>query len=277
MNQALVHGGQVDVVDFIRRLLDRQRKLAQEARLLGEALEEAITWLPNPQQALPLNAGEFDRMVYTYIARLTAGGSSAGSADPMPPNTSLAVLLQPNFPMDFDAVENALPDYSPRLVAGLRRRAWRDHLRNIGYPHTSGSRCDIEGFDRVLYLVQTDPTVPIMNWPSDTPRPVPLHVLRENFGLANRRRLRVRRPPPRFQEPQGPLAARVGRRRALPAAVGRRRASASRPALHGRRRGHRAALPERRTHARANRRRVPPRATRDRSRSRDSAGPERVD
>ncbi|CAE7894031.1 Catsper1, partial [Symbiodinium microadriaticum] len=115
VNQALVHGSQVDVVDFVRRVLDRQRKLRHEDRLLGEALEEAIAWLPHTQQALPLNAAEFDRSVYAHVARLVASGSATGSADPPAPDTSLAVLLQPNFPEDTDAVSTALPGFSPAV------------------------------------------------------------------------------------------------------------------------------------------------------------------
>ncbi|CAE7219725.1 unnamed protein product [Symbiodinium microadriaticum] len=92
---ALAHGGQIDIIDFVRRLLDRQRKLRREEQLLGEALEEAITWLPHPQQALPLNAAEYERFVYNYIARLSASGSASGSADPPPPDTQLCQGILP--------------------------------------------------------------------------------------------------------------------------------------------------------------------------------------
>ena len=276
VNQALVHGGQVDVIDFIRRLLDRQRKLRREAHLLGEALEEAISWLPVPQQSLPLNAAEYERQVYNYVAQMTARGSAVGSTDPQPPNTSLAVLLQPNFPEDIPAVAEALPGYSPSLVAGLRRRAWRDHLRRLQYTPDSSSSPRRANHDRVLYLVQTDPSTPIMNWPHDTPRPVPPQVLRENFGLANRRRLRVRRPSPRLTGETAPRALQQRRRRA--------RAAGPR-AVHPHRR-RRAGVPRRRVSL-LRRRVLPPleptradpsgrpsgRQSRDRSRSRD-AGPE---
>ena len=251
VNQALVHGSQVDVVDFVRRVLDRQRKLRHEDRLLGEALEEAIAWLPHTQQALPLNAAEFDRSVYAHVARLVASGSATGSADPPAPDTSLAVLLQPNFPEDTDAVSTALPGFSPAVG--------------------TNTQADRYNVDRSLYLVQTDPTTPIMNWPSDTPRPVPPHVLRENFGLANRRRLRVRRPPPRLHEASDPGAVLRDHRPVPEQALG--------PGLARRRRGRtrrRRAAGRRRLLPRRDLRRDPD--DRDRSRSRDG-GPlvERVD
>ena len=280
VNQALAHGGQIDIIDFVRRLLDRQRKLRREEQLLGEALEEAITWLPHPQQALPLNAAEYERFVYNYIARLSASGSASGSADPPPPDTSLAVLLQPNFPEDVDAVQAALPGYPPSMVAGLRRRAWRDHLRRLGYTQTASSVARRRDYERVLYLVQSDPNTPVLNWPPDTPRPVPPQVLRENFGLANRRRLRVRRPPPRFTE-TAPPRARLHRRRCAPAAGPRalhrhrrRRAGGSRRRALLRRRVVPPASPGRASQSE----RPASRAAPDRSRSRDGPpGVERVD
>ncbi|CAE7630414.1 ANKRD17 [Symbiodinium sp. KB8] len=142
VNQALMHGGLVDVSDLIRRLL---------------ALEEAITWIQHPYQALPLNAAEFERVIFDCVSQLAAEGSASSSSSELPhPDNSLAVLLQPGFPETVEAVNEALPDYDPHIIAGLRRRAWQEHLRRLGFPATS--RPPPVGYDRALYLVQSSVT-----------------------------------------------------------------------------------------------------------------------
>ena len=201
VNQALQYGGTVNIVEVIRRLLDRQRHHRHLDRLLGEALEECLAWIDHPQQALPMNAAEFERVIWEAVSLEASRGSSPGSSSALPaPDNSLAVLLQPDLPADVEAVTAALPGYSPSVVHGLRRRVWRSHLRRIGYYPDHLPRAD-SWIPRPLHLVQANSSVPVLNWPVDEPRPTPPHVLRNNFGMANRRRLRTRRPPPVLRPP----------------------------------------------------------------------------
>ena len=159
-------------------------------------MEECLGWIDHPQQALPLNAAEFERMIWEAVSMEAARGSSQSSSSMLPaPNNSLAVLLQPNLPADVEAVTAALPGYPPSVVHGLRRRVWRTHLRRIGYYPDQRPRED-SWIARPLYMVQVNSSVPVLNWPDEEPRLTPPHVLRQNFGVANRRRLRTRRPPP---------------------------------------------------------------------------------
>ena len=152
-------------------------------------------------------------MIFDCVSQLAAEGSASSSSSELPhPDNSLAVLLQPGFPETVEAVNEALPDYDPHIIAGLRRRAWQEHLRRLGFPATS--RPPPVGYDRALYLVQVNQSMSIPNWPPETPRPIPPPVLRDTFGLANRRRLRVRRPAPRLHAADPALPLQAARRRA---------------------------------------------------------------
>ena len=112
VNRALVHGSQADVQDLIRRLVDRQRRLRHLDQLLGEAIEE-LGWLQPGQHAVPLNAASFDAQIWARVSREAASGSQGPSVETLPPNTSPAVLLQPDFPPDVEAVHAALPGVLP--------------------------------------------------------------------------------------------------------------------------------------------------------------------
>ena len=197
VNRALVHGNLADVQDLIQRLVDRQRRLRYLDELLGEAIEEALGWIQPGQHAMPLNAASFETQIWERITREAASGSQATSVETLPPNTSLAVLLQPGLPQDVSAVFAALPGFSPSVVAGLRRRAWQVHVQALGFERPRRPRGT--GMARTLHLVQTDASVPVPNWPPDEPVPTSPHVLRHRHGRANRRRLRARRPLPALQ------------------------------------------------------------------------------
>ncbi|OLQ04237.1 hypothetical protein AK812_SmicGene12696 [Symbiodinium microadriaticum] len=146
-------------------------------------MEECLGWIDHPQQALPLNAAEFERMIWEAVSMEAARGSSQSSSSMLPaPNNSLAVLLQPNLPADVEAVTAALPGYPPSVVHGLRRRVWRTHLRRIGYYPDQRPRED-SWIARPLYMVQVNSSVPVLNWPDEEPRLTPPHVLRQNFGM----------------------------------------------------------------------------------------------
>ncbi|CAE7215430.1 unnamed protein product, partial [Symbiodinium sp. KB8] len=162
----LLYGSPVDVHDFIRRLVDRQRRLRHLDQLLGEAVDEALGWWTHPMSSLPLNAATFESNIWSIISReVSQGGDASGlSNSSSPPDTSLAVLLQPGFPLDEEAVMQALPGFHPQIIAGLRRRAWREHVNTLGYSMDSRSSTWTQ---RELHLIQTDAEREIPNWPAD--------------------------------------------------------------------------------------------------------------
>ena len=195
----------MDVADLIRRLLDRQRRLRHCQRLLGEALEEAVTWLNIPSEAMPLNAATYEATIWAAVAREAALGEVSSTSSPSY-LSELAVLLQPGFPETVEAIQHALPDMGMDRVAGLRRRAWQRHMQGVlGCSHM------VQLPAQNLYLVQTNASAPIHNWPSEVPRPTMPHHLRERYAFANRRRLRaIRRPTllprPLPDSPQGDVS-----------------------------------------------------------------------
>ncbi|OLQ01194.1 putative cleavage and polyadenylation specificity factor subunit 1 [Symbiodinium microadriaticum] len=113
----MVFANTADVVDALHRLLARSRALVRNQRLLLEALEEAVLWLPVPPSAPVLNGPTLDVEVWANVARL------AGHADGAPPTSTVpvprpahAVLLQPGLPSNLSAIRDALPGLPDRAT-----------------------------------------------------------------------------------------------------------------------------------------------------------------
>ena len=106
----------------------------------------------------------------------------------------------------------ALPGFHPQIIAGLRRRAWREHVNTLGYSMDSRSSTWTQ---RELHLIQTDAEREIPNWPADVPLPLTPHQLRGRYGVGARRRLHARRPPPRVLPSAPDLPAETALREPL--------------------------------------------------------------
>ena len=162
-----------------------------------------MTWTPGSQASLPLNAATFEADIWGVITMEASEGSAAVSSAVESPNTSLAVLLQPGFPASSDDIRRDLPGFSPRLIAGLRRRAWQAHVATtdllVGGDDDPAARQRGPWPARNLYLVQANASQEIPNWPADMPQPIPPHRLRVRHGVANRRRLLRSRPAARLR------------------------------------------------------------------------------
>ncbi|CAE7905457.1 unnamed protein product, partial [Symbiodinium microadriaticum] len=167
------------------------------------AQHEVVTWTPGSQASLPLNAATFEADIWGVITMEASEGSAAVSSAVESPNTSLAVLLQPGFPASSDDIRRDLPGFSPRLIAGLRRRAWQAHVATtdllVGGDDDPAARQRGPWPARNLYLVQANASQEIPNWPADMPQPIPPHRLRVRHGVANRRRLLRSRPAARLR------------------------------------------------------------------------------
>ncbi|CAE7028561.1 unnamed protein product [Symbiodinium sp. CCMP2592] len=203
VSRQAIHGGQADIIDLIRRLLDRQRRLRHVDRLLSDAIEEALQWVHLPLVAVPLNSGTMEGHIWHTVSQQASFGSAPSESTPSQTASSPAVLLQPGFPRTIEEIVYALgDDYSePSRFAHLRRRAWRVHVHNILQAADGVLPANEPDQDRDLYLVQINEDMPIPNWPEDEDahRPeIPWHRLSVD-GL--RRRGRTRRPPPRFADP----------------------------------------------------------------------------
>ena len=181
----MVFANTADVVDALHRLLARSRALVRNQRLLLEALEEAVLWLPVPPSAPVLNGPTLDVEVWANVARL------AGHADGAPPTSTVpvprpahAVLLQPGLPSNLSAIRDALPGLPDRDTAGLRRRLWRRHVAEQ-HVLAEGSAPSATASGEPLFLVQTDESaaVPI---PANHP---PLRRVPRGQEVHQRRRL----------------------------------------------------------------------------------------
>ncbi|CAE7358653.1 pol [Symbiodinium sp. CCMP2592] len=208
VNTNMVHGGQVDVIETILRLLTQLRGLRHRERLLLEAIEEALEWVTVPLEATPMNAGIYERAILEAVNREAQFGDEPSSSSTHQVVTSPSFLLTPNLPYSLPNVSNQLPESSPSTLAGLRRRMWRAHLANLH--HAQGREPPLGSWpnedDEALYLVQQNEDAEIANWPAGIPRPrvLRLGAVRRPGGERiprGRRRHRTLRPPPRFARP----------------------------------------------------------------------------
>ena len=212
-NQA-VQAGQADVLDLARRLLDRQRRLHHMDRLLRDAVEELLQWIPQALSAEPLNAALMEANVWQAVAAQSAHGSAASTTEPNHVANNPVFLLRPGLPLSLDHARESLPVVSPRTLLNYRRRAWRVHLRGLpgademapssaADSSPSAEQGTPEDRDQDLFLVQLDESVPISNWPLHPEVHLP-EVPRRARSRRGRRRGRERRPPPRFRPRRPP-------------------------------------------------------------------------
>ena len=109
MNRLLIQGGRADTIDVIRRLLDRRRYLHYCDRLVGEALEEALAWLPVPLHAVPLNAAAFEEELWQVVQREAQFGREPSASSNNQSVGGFAVLLEPGLPADLPALWRSIP------------------------------------------------------------------------------------------------------------------------------------------------------------------------
>ena len=217
VNVNLIHGGMTDTVQLIRMLLARQRRLHHMDRLLGDAIEEALTWLQVPLASEALNAATYEARVWQTVTQEAVFGSGPTSATPSQATTAQSVLLQPNFPLTVEEMRNMLPEVDDHTLQGYRRRAWREAtarlFRDAGSDPPGNSGRSSEDTD--LLIVQRREEDRITNWPDGDERPAhPVRDLPGRHAGPGRRRQRVPRPRPRWESVGG-------RRRRGPRAQGR--------------------------------------------------------
>ena len=104
----VIHGGQADVLDLARRLLDRQRQHHHRLRLLGDAIEETLQWVHLPLPATPLNGAAMERQVMAVVETQAAFGSSTSATVPDRVASSPILLLRPGLPDTVAQVRRAL-------------------------------------------------------------------------------------------------------------------------------------------------------------------------
>ena len=181
----------MDTVEVLRRLLDRQRYLRQCDRLTGIALEELLLWLRVPLSARPFNARTMEQQIWDTISEQARHGSSRSVAALSVPREDPAVLLQPGMPTSMAEVTRAFdPAERPHTIAGLRRRAWRQHMETL---HAQTGQALPEGCwpaedDRRLLLLQTDEATEVTNFPASSILPHIVHV-QPPRPLVHRRRV----------------------------------------------------------------------------------------
>ena len=208
VNVNLIHGGMTDTVQLIRMLLARQRRLHHMDRLLGDAIEEALTWLQVPLGSEALNAATYEARIWQTVTLEAVFGSGPTTTTPTQATTAQSVLLQPDFPQTVDELRHMLPEVDDHTLQGYRRRAWRvatAHLfREAGSDPLGNSGRSAEDTD--LLIVQRREEDRIANWPDGVERPAhPVRDLPGRHAGPGRRRQRVPRPRPRWES--------VGRRR----------------------------------------------------------------
>ncbi|CAE7632972.1 unnamed protein product [Symbiodinium sp. CCMP2592] len=158
VNRELVYGSVADIVDVLHRLQARQRRLNHLGRLIGVAIEEALTWMPVPANSMVFNSPTMEMHIWGVVNQEANFGMGASSSGTTQVSTTAAALLQPGLPEDLRSLWNSLPHMEPRTIVGLRRRAWRHNARAL---HVQDGHAIPEGWwpsedDQVLYLIQTD-------------------------------------------------------------------------------------------------------------------------
>ncbi|CAE7258475.1 unnamed protein product [Symbiodinium microadriaticum] len=118
--QAILAGG-VDRVQILQRLLERQRYLLHEQRLLNEALEELAFWLPHASAAIPFNAAGMEWTIWQSVQREAQFGSARSTSSTSRFALTPSFLLMPELPRSTEAVWQQFPPETPRsVIAGYR-------------------------------------------------------------------------------------------------------------------------------------------------------------
>ena len=200
------------MTQFIHLALARQRRLRHMDRLLGEAVVEALNWLQIPLSAEAMNARTYDARIWEVVVREARFGSGTTRSTPTQLTTMQSALLQNSLPTSVEELRAMVPGVSERALRGYRRRAWRENARRLHHDGgrepreprepLAGSSTSGADHDQDLLLIQRDDHRWVENWPDEEPRPP--HPVRDRPGSAaggGRRRLRFRRPRPRWMEP----------------------------------------------------------------------------
>ena len=129
--------------------------------------------------------------IWDTISEQARHGSSRSVAALPVPREDPAVLLQPGMPITMAEVTRAFdPAERPHTIAGLRRRAWRQHMETL---HAQAGQALPEGIwpaedDRRLLLLQTDEATEVTNFPASSILPHVVHV-QPPRPLVHRRRV----------------------------------------------------------------------------------------
>lgn len=201
VNRDMAQTNPADVVEVLHQLLANARDLLRRQRLLNEALEEMLLWLPPTEDAPVLNGRAVAHSIEAAVIEEAGYGNGTSMSERSYTVDAPAVLLQPDLPATLQDVSRALPHLSRSSIAGLRRRTWRTHIADLhareGVEVPSSSD---EGINLVtetftdLFLVQCTPgsevTVPV-----GCP---PFPVAPRRGAHPHRRRLHAARPCPTF-------------------------------------------------------------------------------
>ena len=200
VNRELTLTNPADVVDVLHRLLANARDLLRRQRLLNEALEETLLWLPQVDGAPILNGRTVAENIGDRVIEEAGYGDFTSLSNRSHVVDAPAVLLQPDLPSSVAETSRALPHLGASTVAGLRRRSWRTHVANlhaqegISMPSSSSE----EGVTLVtetftdLFLVQSEPGTPVTTPVGCAPFP----TLPRRGRPQHRRRLHAPRPCP---------------------------------------------------------------------------------
>ena len=165
------------MVDVLRRLLDRQRRLNHQYRLLGEALEELLVWLGCPNSAVPFHAAAMERHSWQGIHPLRP-------AYPLrPPNFGTCFRRRYGGTLSLD-IDDALATTCPSATRARGRRV----------PDESGTNRG----DQELCIIQRREDEAVDNLLPGNARPRLADL--QHPALLGRRRLRARGPCPRLRE-----------------------------------------------------------------------------
>ena len=195
--QAILAGG-VDRVQILQRLLERQRYLLHEQRLLNEALEELAFWLPHASAAIPFNAAGMEWTIWQSVQREAQFGSARSTSSTSRFALTPSFLLMPELPRSTEAVWQQFPPETPRsVIAGYRRRVWRSHLLRL-HEHEGLAPPEPARSAEPLVILQRDETRPVRNLP--TGEAVPGIRRLNSTGAYGRRRHRQPRPAPLLRD-----------------------------------------------------------------------------
>ncbi|CAE7312415.1 pol [Symbiodinium sp. KB8] len=204
-----------DVIDVLHRLLADMRDLVRRQRLFIEALEEVVRRLPRPPNPQVFNGRAIAHTVADRVLEEAGYGDGVSLGMQSQPVDAPAILLQPGLPQTVDEANRALPNIGRGAVAGLRRRAWRQHMRNLyeqegetlpASPSDYGNELVVETFTDLFFVQGTSNTMLVA--PGGCP---PYPVLPEADRPSHRRRLH--QPRPRAQLAERDLRRPHGSRR----------------------------------------------------------------
>ena len=198
VNLQLILAADSDRVEVLQRLLNQQRQLLHQLRLVGEALEEATTWLPVPSASHSFNGAAMAGLIAQAVQQEASFGSGPSSSTVPGVADTPTFLLMPNLPLTPQEIRNQFPtSTTDAQIVSYRRRLWRVHAGNVLNVSTPSTLEPDLVDPRPLYILQRDESVAVANLPSG-PRPGMSRITRS--GAYHRRRGRGPRRPPLLRE-----------------------------------------------------------------------------